>query len=505
MKILIKPFSEIIIKSKPVRKRYMQTLQHNLYVAIKKINQEIKVNLFWDKLEINWTLNTSNNIIDLLSRTPWIELFLIVEDFPLSSNQDNDTIFDNILEKTTSFYLEKIKNKTFVVRVKRSWSHDYKSTDVERYVWSGLLKILDEKWIQGKVDLKKPEITVKIEIKDNNLFIIKQTFQGIWGYPTWTQDKVLSLISGWFDSWVSTYSMIKRWCKVDFLFFNLWWKAHELWVKQVSYFINTQFSHWYQAKIITIPFEKVVKEIVLKINNRFRWIVLKRFMLKIADKIAKEKWYYALVKWDSLWQVSSQTLKNLNVIDKASETLTLRPLISFNKQEIIDISRKIWTYDYAINMPEYCWVISDKPATWAKLFQVLAEEEKFNTDLLDKAFDNQVSIYTKEILNEANLNDTSLNFVSFPNSSDIIIDIREELNFSETPLTLKTNQIINIPFFDINFEFGKLDNNKTYLLYCDKWILSKLHYLYLKEKWFENIWILKLIKKDKACNIKNNL
>ena len=495
MKIIIKPFSEIMIKSKPVRKRYMQTLQQNLYLALKKISNNIKVNLFWDKLEVNLineNIKEHNNIHDVLSKTPWIETFLEVENFDLWN-------FEYILEKTAEFYLNKIENKSFVVRVKRSWNHDFKSTDIERFLWWWLLQKLEEKWIHGKIDLHNPEVTVQIEIKDNNLFIVKNSYTWIWWYPTWTQDKVLSLISWWFDSWVSSYSMIKRWCKVDFLFFNLWGKAHELGVKQVSYFLNSEFSSWYNANIITIPFENIVKELLINIDNRYRWIILKRCMLKIADKIAKEKWYFALIKWDSLWQVSSQTLKNMHVIDKACETLVLRPLISFNKQEIIDISRKIWTYDFAINMPEYCWIISDKPATWAKLHQILNEEEKFDENILENAYLNKKIVSVNEILNEVNKIDTDINFINFPEKWDIIIDIREELLFMEKPIKITSNKIINIPFFDINFEFEKLDQNKTYLLYCDKWILSKLHALYLKEKWFNNIWVFRMIKKDKIC------
>jgi thiamine biosynthesis protein ThiI len=114
---------------------------------------------------------------------------------------------------------------------------------------------------------------------------------------------------------------------------------------------------------MTIPFEAVVKELVTNIGHKYRAIILKRCMLKVADQLAQAHKYYAIVKGDSLGQVSSQTLKNMFVIDKASQTLILRPLIGFNKQEIIDITKMIGTYDFACNMPEYCGVISDRPST----------------------------------------------------------------------------------------------------------------------------------------------
>jgi thiamine biosynthesis protein ThiI len=225
--------------------------------------------------------------------------------------------------KAKDFYLKKIEAKSFVVRVKRSWKHNFSSIDLERYVWWGLLKFGEN----CRVQLKNPDLTIKIEIKDNNLFLVREWYKWVWGYPVGTQDKIISLISWGFDSWVSTFQMMRRWCKTDFLFFNLGWTAHELGVKQVSSYLWKNFGVWYDARFITVPFENIVKELVEKVDSRFRWILLKRYFLKIADKLAREHNYYAIVKWDSLGQVSSQTLKNMHVIDKASETLVLRPLI----------------------------------------------------------------------------------------------------------------------------------------------------------------------------------
>lgn len=498
MKFIIKPFSEIMIKSKPVRKRYLSRLQSNIQVKTKEISTDLKVQVFWDKLEVNFPetvlLSTSKyqQLLKALKRMPGVESFLEVARFEYKDMY-------NTFEEVNNIYLERIKEKSFVVRVKRTGEHNFTSTELERYIGWGLLKKLDEEWIHGKVDLHQPEITVWVEIKHTNLYIIKEKFEGIWWYPTGVQDKIISLLSGWFDSGVSTYSMMKRGCKVDFLFFNLGGSAHELWVKQVAYYLNNQFSAGYKANIITVPFEEIVKDLVMNVDHKYRAIILKRCMLKVADMIAQSENYYAIVKGDSLGQVSSQTLKNMYTIDKASDTLVLRPLISFNKQEIINISKNIGTYDFAVNMPEYCGVISDRPATWAKLNDVLASEKTFRSELLQQAFEKRKVEKTSDVIEHAGNTHKEIETTHFPASGDIIIDLRENENREKKPLTLETNEIISIPFFDINNKFKDLDQTKKYLLFCDKWVLSKLHGLYLKEKWFENIKVYRALENDKTC------
>lgn len=495
MKFIVKPFSEILIKSKPVRKKYLNFLQTNCNLAFKKIDPNIKARFFRDRQEITvWSelsLFQFNNLIKTLSRMPWIESFLEVVEYDF---QDISEIF----EKASDFYLDSIMWKSFVVRVKRTWNHTFKSTDAERYIWWGLLK----RWANSKVSLKNPDVIINIEIKDNKFYLVKSKYFWIGWYPVWTQDKVISLVSGWFDSGVSTYSMMKRGCKVDYLFFNLGWVAHEKWVKEVSNYLRQNFSSWYKAKFITVNFEEIINHLVKDINHRFRWIILKRLFLMVADILAKENEYYAIIKWDSLWQVSSQTLKNMFVIDKSSETLVLRPLISYNKQEIIDLSMKIWTYNSACNMPEYCWVISDKPATWARLEQILDEEKNFDFSLLEKAINNKKIQFIDEVIDLEKEWDTQIDVVSIVWENEIIVDVREEVKSQESPLIIDWQIILKIPFFDLPFEFEKLDQSKTYLFYCNKWMISKNQAIAMKNKGFLNVKIFRPILNDASCRIK---
>ena len=493
MKYIVKISPELTIKSRPVRKRAVMMLRNNIKKHLDYNEIRANVTWNWDRIHIEWR---DEKIWNILKNIPWLSNYLEVETFVLPENDEE--IFDFIFSLTKDYYLDKLANKSFVVRVKRSWNHNFKSLDLERYLWWWLLKESNN----ATVDLHNPDITVNIEIKDKKIHIVKNRVEWLSGYPVWFQEKVLSLISGWFDSGVSTFSMMKRWCEVDYLFFNLWWSAHELWVKQVSYYLWKKYSVPHKrARFITVNFEEIIKELIEKVNHKYRWIILKRFMLKVASKIS-ENCYYALIKWDSLWQVSSQTLKNMYVIDKASTTLVLRPLIASNKQEIIDITKQIGTYNFACNMPEYCWVISDKPSTWAKEEDILNEETNISEDLITRCIENRKTEFVKDMMEQYKWKDaTVLDVVFLPWDNEIVIDIREIATVEKNPLVLEWVEIINIPFYDINHKFENLNNTKTYLLYCEKWILSNLHWLYLKEKGFDNIKIYRKIEDEKSCII----
>ncbi len=484
MKIIVKVSPEITIKSKFVRKQAIKLLAKNIRKNIKKYTDNFEVTAMWDKIEITFSFKTSL-IKDCLSKIPWIEYFLEIKEFDLEKKGESK-LFDYMFKLTKDYYLDKIKQKSFSVRVKRVWNHSFRSIDLEKYIWWWLLKYSKN----AKVKLKNPDLEVKLEIKDDKFYIIKQRYNGIWWYPTGFQDRVISLISGWFDSSVSTYLMMKRWCKVNFLFFNLWGESHEIAVKQIAYYLWNTFSYSYNAKFITVPFEEVINDLLTKVNHRYRAIILKRLMLNIASRLYN---YYAIVKWDSLWQVSSQTLKNMHVINKASSNLVFRPLIWFNKQEIIDITKEIGTYNFSANIPEYCWVISNKPSTWASEEEVLKEEQNFDMWLLDKVYENKKIEKLKDII-QRDFKNNDIEIVVLPWEKDVVIDIREEKNIKNNPLNLINTKILKIPFFNLKKEFINLKKDINYLLYCDKWIISQSLAEELLAMWYKNIKIFRPLK-----------
>ena len=216
-------------------------------------------------------------------------------------------------------------------------------------------------------------------------------------------------------------------------------------------------------------------------------VVLKRMMMRAAAKIAEKRGIQALVTGEALGQVSSQTLTNLNVIDRVTETLILRPLAAYDKQDIIDIARNIGTEDFAKTIPEYCGVISNKPTVKAVLSKVEAEEDNFDFSILDKVVEETRVFDIRDIGKETEEEITAVDLVENISDNAVVVDIRSPEEEDENPLELEGVDVKHIPFYKLATQFGDLDMSKDYLLYCDQGVMSKLQALYLLDNGFSNV------------------
>ncbi len=397
MKLVVKLFHEILLKSKPVRKLLIKQLHYNLENILKPINNDIKVYRFWDKLEIKIpdSVNQESwlNIKDCLQCIPGI-------DFILKVDATEFTCLDHLADICVENFLDEISNQSFCVRIKRKGKHEFSSIDAEKKIGGRLLA----KSHKARVDLHKPQITVKLEINGQEAYLVKEKISGLGGYPLGKQEAVLSLISGGFDSGVASYLMIKRGVKTHYCFFNLGGIAHEIGVKQVAYYIWKKFGSSHRVKFISVPFESVVEEILKTADVSVMGVLLKRMMLRAADHVAKDQGLNALVTGESIGQVSSQTITNLSAINSATDSLVIRPLITMDKQDIVAMAKSIGTEEFAANMPEYCGVISQKPSSKVKMEKVLASESKFDFSVLDNALANFKLISIEKVLDGLDTN-----------------------------------------------------------------------------------------------------
>ncbi|PIF04249.1 MAG: tRNA 4-thiouridine(8) synthase ThiI [Arcobacter sp.] len=466
-KFIIKFFPEIMVKGPAAKKKMVSQLYNNLEKLLEPISKDIKIRKFLDKIEV---VTPIENVIEtrvILLETPGIEQVLEA----LQYDQINS--LDEIKVKVNKMMAHTIQNKRFVVRAKRSGTHSFKSTDIEQTVGGYMLA----KNPTSSVDLHNPEVTIKIEILNNQLNIITNKYIGLAGFPLGTQGDILSLMSGGFDSTVASYLTMKRGLKTHFIFFNLGGTAHEIGVKQVAFYLWNKFGASHRVKFITISFEDVVSEIFRSTNESYMGVTLKRLMLMASEKIANEMEIDALVTGESVAQVSSQTLRNLALIDQVTNKLILRPLATMNKPEIMDIACKIGTKRFAENMPEYCGVISKNPIIHGSYKRMEEISKKFNYEVLESAVKNAKKIYVDEIANDINNSVGQIEVVSdLSNKNYVVIDIRQEEDTIKVPC-----ETLKIPFYKLKNEFKKLPQDKEYLLYCDKGILSQLHAQYLKD------------------------
>ena len=466
-KFILKLFPEIMVKGSSAKRQMVGQLYNNLLKLLERFSPEIHVKKFSDKIEVVTPIDFVVEVRQTLLNTPGIEQVLEALQF------DNMDSLEKIKVQVAEVMTREINDKTFVIRVKRSGKHPYNSTKIEQTVGGYMLAHSSAKG----VDLHNPEVTIRLELINNQLNIITLKHIGLAGFPIGTQGDILSLMSGGFDSTIASYLTMKRGIKTHFIFFNLGGIAHEIGVKQVALYLWHKFGASHRVKFISVPFEEVVEEIFRSTHETYMGVTLKRLMLIAAEKVADELEIDALLTGESVAQVSSQTLRNLALIDQVTNKLVLRPLATMNKPDIMHMADVIGTRRFAESMPEYCGVISKNPITHGSFKRMEREAKRFNYEVLDKAVEDRQTIYVDEIIDDVT-NAAPVEVIKDLNSNKnfVVIDIRTEDTCIET-----TCESIKIPFHKLKSEFKKLPKDKEYLLYCDKGIMSQLHAQYLRD------------------------
>lgn len=478
MKLILKPFPEITIKSRPVRKQFLRQLGKNIRLVLRDLDLKLQVSGEWDNIdficpEVDEKLKAE--IFSRLSCTPGIAHFLEVAEYPLLD-------LDDVTAKCKQHFGHLLAGKQFAVRCKRSGKHDFSSMDVDRVVGSSLRR---ECGAAG-IDLRNPEVEIRLEIRDQRLIIVHNRTEGLGGYPLGAVEQSMVLMSGGFDSTVAAYQMMRRGLMTHFVFFNLGGRAHELGVMEVAHYLWKKFGSSHRVLFISVPFEEVVGEILGKVDNSQMGVILKRMMLRAASKVAADLDISALVTGEAVSQVSSQTLTNLSVIDSVTDTLVLRPLIAAHKQDIIDTAYKIGTAEFAKNMPEYCGVISVNPTTKARGYRVEHEEKQFDMAILERAIERARRISIDHVIEEL-AEDIPVEQVSEALPGQIVLDIRHPDAIDDAPLEIDGVEVQTLPFYAINNRFKQLDTNRQYLLYCDKGVMSRLHAHHLISEGHTNV------------------
>ncbi len=472
-KFILKLFPEIMVKGSSAKKQMVTQLYTNLKTLLSPLDDAIAIKKFSDKIEVVTPVAQVEKVRMILLNTPGIEQVLEALQF------DKMESLDAIKAQVATIVADEIAGKTFVVRAKRTGSHPFNSSEMERVIGGYTLAHTNAKG----VDLHHPEVTVRIELINNQLNIITAKHQGLSGFPIGTQGDILSLMSGGFDSTVASYLTMKRGIKTHFIFFNLGGIAHEIGVKQVAWYLWNKFGASHRVQFVSIPFEEVVTEIFRSTGESYMGVTLKRLMLMAAEKIADEMGIDALLTGESVAQVSSQTLRNLALIDQATGKLVLRPLATMNKPEIIRIADEIGTRHFAENMPEYCGVISKNPVTHGSFKRMEREAQRFDYTVLNRAVANAQKLPIDEVVADITQN-APIEIITAPKKGQhTIIDIRpEEACIQSECDTLK------IPFHKLKTAFKDLSPEKEYLLYCDKGVMSQLHAQYLRDEYgAENI------------------
>lgn len=270
--------------------------------------------------------------------------------------------------------------KTFKITTERSKKEFYlTSQQVNEKVGEYIVKNLNK-----KVNLKNPDLTCFIEIVEKYAFLYLEKIKGLGGLPVDTGGRAIALLSGGIDSPVAAFYLMKRGVKIIFVHFHAFPYTSRASIEKAENLVKTLNKYQFNSRLYLIPFAEIQKEILLKTPAKLRVVLYRRFMLRIAQEIAKREKALAIVTGESVGQVASQTLENIRVIEEVTDLPVLRPLIGQDKQEIINQAKAINTFDISILPHQDCCsrFLPLHPATKVKIEEIRKAESKLDCQKL---------------------------------------------------------------------------------------------------------------------------
>ncbi len=232
----------------------------------------------------------------------------------------------------------------------------------------------------ARVDLENAELTCWIEIVEKYALLYVERLQGPGGLPVGTSGKVVVLLSGGIDSPVAAWKMMKRGCTPIFVHFHSFPYTNAESQEKAKQLAKLLSQYQSRSKLYLVPFTEVQRHIMVDTPLETRVILYRRYMLRLAEQIAAREKARVLVTGDSVGQVASQTIENIDVISRAIQMPVLRPLIGDDKIEIIDVAKRIGTYEISILPDQDCCslFVPKHPETKANLAEIEKSEGRLN-------------------------------------------------------------------------------------------------------------------------------
>ncbi len=313
------------------------------------------------KENLNWNLILENmtQVFGITSFAPVFRSALSIEELQNSFRQ---TLI------TSSF-------KSFGIQVKRpNKRFPLNSQGIKVQIGSLIAQITS-----AKVDLENPECWVQIEVMEDAIYYSYKSYEGPRGLPIPASGKVMTMLSGGIDSPVAAYQIMRRGCESAFVHFHSSPFTNQASIEKVRKVIERLNTFQGNSHLYLVPFAALQQKIVAYTPAPFRVILYRRAMVRIAEKLAQQEKAQALVTGDNLGQVASQTLQNMACVDKACNMAILRPLISFDKVQIIDLAKKNKSFEISILPDQDCcsFMVPEHPSTRAPLYLLEKAERDF--------------------------------------------------------------------------------------------------------------------------------
>ena len=339
--IMIK-YGELTTK-KSNRKLFINALYNNILNKLEGMEVNIRKDI--SRMYIEFNDSDLENILKKINYIFGIHAFLVAYKLESSVEEINNTILN---------LLPELDFKTFKVETKRSDKNfPILSTEFSKKIGGLILKNKPN----IKVDVHNPEVTFHIEIRNDYTYIYLNEYKGVGGYPVGTLGKGLLMLSGGIDSPVSGYLALKRGIKIDAVYFEAIPHTSLEARQKVIDLANKLLEYSNSMNLYVVPFTKIQEAIYKNVDSTYTITIMRRMMYRIMEKLVKKYKAQVIVNGESVGQVASQTLTSMSVINNVTNLPVIRPVACLDKLEIIDISKKIDTYDISILPYEDCCTV----------------------------------------------------------------------------------------------------------------------------------------------------
>lgn len=376
-KIILIKYGELTTK-KANRNLFINTLYQNVKMSLKDHNIKIEKN----RVRMFIYPENNNEIDEIINK---LKKVFGIHSIVVAYKADNniDTIKEEVLN-----ICKNINFTTFKVETKRSNKNfEINSMDFNNIIGGLLLKNLNN----IKVDVHNPEFTLKIEIREDSTYIYSKEIKGSGGYPVGVAGKGILMLSGGIDSPVAGYLAMKRGIKIECLYFESPPHTSTMAKNKVKQLVEKLSAYQPDIKLHIINFTNIQESIYKNINPDYMITIMRRMMYRISEKIIDKRKSLVLINGESVGQVASQTLTSMSVINNVTNYPVIRPVACLDKLEIIEISKKIDTYDISILPYEDCCTIflPKHPVINPKLEKCIEYEKTFNYNtLIEEAINN---------------------------------------------------------------------------------------------------------------------
>ncbi|MEN6609740.1 MAG: tRNA uracil 4-sulfurtransferase ThiI [Methanoregulaceae archaeon] len=356
-------YSEIFLKSDPVRRKWENTLLDNILAVQPGCTGWTERGRLWIEGDVD---------PDRLRKVFGIVSFSRVEIHPLADLPEAILVYAGEHGIATA--------KSFAIRVKRVGKHDFNSQDKARDLGS----IVWEAFPHLRVDLEDPDKELFVQIRDETCYLYDAVEKGAGGIPLGVEGTLVALVSGGIDSPVAAYMMMKRGCRIIPLYVRLRSYLDESNRERAKIVVETLREYQPDIELVVVEddYLKSAKTLLAKKHlDKLTCIFCKRRMYRIAEAVAAKNDAKGIVTGESLGQVASQTLDNLLVLTEAATIPLYRPLIGFDKEETMKIAREIGTFKPSTVHAGGCKAVPKPPATRAKLLQIRNLEEELGPEI----------------------------------------------------------------------------------------------------------------------------